>query len=62
MTLQELQQVEARYRRASTGFEEARVERGRAVREALASGWTHARVADALGVSRGRVGQIAQGR
>jgi DNA-binding NarL/FixJ family response regulator len=54
----ELRKAEARYQRASRRSEEAREERNRLVREALASGWTHARIAEATGLSRGRVSQI----
>jgi hypothetical protein len=34
--------------------------RNAAVREALREGWTHARIAEATGLTRGRVGQIAK--
>ena len=39
--------------------EDARQERNRLVLEALQAGWTHARIAEATGLTRGRVGQIA---
>ena len=60
MTTEELQKAEARYQRASRRAEEAREERNAAVRAALAAGWTHARIAKATGMTRGRVGQLAQ--
>jgi hypothetical protein len=56
----ELRKVEARYQRASRLAEQAREARNAAVREALAEGWTHAKISEATGLTRGRVGQIAQ--
>jgi DNA-binding NarL/FixJ family response regulator len=58
MTPAELREAEARYQRASRRSEQARTERNRLVREALAAGWTHAQIAEATGLSRGRVSQI----
>lgn len=56
-------------RDAQRAAEEARViarlresERNAAVREALAQGWTHAQIAEATGLTRGRVGQLAPRR
>lgn len=60
MTADELRKAEARYQRASRRSEELRLERNRLIHEALAVGWTHARIAEATGMTRGRVGQIAQ--
>jgi transcriptional regulator with XRE-family HTH domain len=37
-----------------------REQRNAAVREALREGWTHAQIAQATGLTRSRVGQIAQ--
>jgi DNA-binding NarL/FixJ family response regulator len=48
------------YERASTRAEQAREKRNRIVREALGRGWTHTAIAEATGLTRGRVGQIAQ--
>jgi hypothetical protein len=59
VTAAELRQAEARYQRASRRSEEAREARNAAVRAALEAGWTHARIAEATGMSRARVGQIA---
>ena len=59
MTTEELQKAEAAYRAASRRAEKAREQRNRLVCEALAQGWTHAKIADATGLTRGRVGQIA---
>jgi DNA-binding NarL/FixJ family response regulator len=58
MTPDELQKAEARYQRASRRSEEAREQRNRIVLEALREGWTHARIAEATGLSRGRISQI----
>lgn len=59
MTVEEIAQIEAAYQTASAQWTKARERRRQAVRDALASGMTHAQIADALGVSRGRVGQLA---
>lgn len=59
MTADELRKAEARYQRAYRRAEEAREARNRAVCDALAAGWTHARIADAMGMTRSRVGQLA---
>ncbi len=59
MTATELRKAEARYKRASLRAEEARNARNAAVRAALAEGWTHAAIAEATGLTRGRIGQIA---
>lgn len=60
MTDAELRKAEARYRRASARAETARGERNRLVLDALEDGWTHARIAGVLGVTRGRVNQLAK--
>jgi hypothetical protein len=60
MTAAELRKAEARYQRAFRRAEEAREARNAAVRAALDAGWTHAAIAEATGLTRGRVGQIAQ--
>lgn len=60
MTADELRKVEARYQRAFRRSEEARAARNAAVHAALAAGWTHARISEATGLSRGRIGQIAE--
>jgi hypothetical protein len=58
VTTDDLRKAEARYRRAFRRAEEARVERNRLILAALEAGWTHARIAEATGMSRGRVSQI----
>lgn len=60
MTAQELRQAEARYQRAFRRAEELRLERNALILEALEAGWTHAKIAEATGLTRGRVGQLAQ--
>jgi phage portal protein BeeE len=60
MTAAELRKAEARYQRAFARSEALRLERNALVLEALKAGWTHAAIAEATGMSRGRVGQIAQ--
>jgi DNA-binding NarL/FixJ family response regulator len=59
MTAAELRKAEARYQRAVRRSEEAREVRNAAVLAALAQGWTHARIAEETGLTRGRIGQIA---
>lgn len=58
MTTKELRKAEAAYRAASQRAEAKRDVRNAAVREALAEGWTQARIAEATGLTRGRVNQI----
>lgn len=59
MTAAELRKFEARYQRAFRRCEAERETRNAAVRKALVDGWTHAQVAEATGLTRARVGQIA---
>jgi hypothetical protein len=61
MTPGELRKAEAAYRAASRRFEKAREKRNATIRQAIAEGWTHARIAEATGLTRSRVGQIALG-
>lgn len=61
MTAEELRNVEARYARAFRRAEEAREARNAAVRKAIREHWTHAQIAEATGLTRTRVGQIALG-
>jgi hypothetical protein len=56
---EELRKAEARYQRAFARSETEREARNALVRQALEAGWTHARIAEATGLTRGRVGQIA---
>ena len=55
----ELRDAEAAFRAASARADELREKRNRLVRAALSNGWTHARIARATGLTRGRVGQIS---
>jgi DNA-binding NarL/FixJ family response regulator len=59
VTVEDLRKAEARYQRAFRRSEEARETRNEAVRQALAAGLTHAQIAEATGLSRGRIGQMA---
>lgn len=47
------------YREATERAEFLRRVRNTLIRGALDDGWTHAQIADATGLTRGRVGQIA---
>lgn len=58
MTAAVLEAIEARYKRASLRVEELRAVRNAAIREALAEGMTHATIAAATGLSRGRINQL----
>jgi transcriptional regulator with XRE-family HTH domain len=60
VTAQELRKAEARYQRAFRRSEQLREERNALIREALEAGWTHAQIAEATGLTRGRIGQYAQ--
>lgn len=60
MTPDELRKAEARYQRAEARREHAREARNTAIRQALAAGWTHAQISEATGLTRGRIGQLAQ--
>ena len=59
MTADDLRKAEARYQRAYRRAEEAREARNATLCDALNAGWTHAQIADATGLTRSRVGQIA---
>jgi hypothetical protein len=59
MTADDLRDAEEYYRRTHRRAEEAREGRNAAVHAALDAGWTHARIAEATGLTRSRVGQIA---
>jgi DNA-binding NarL/FixJ family response regulator len=61
MTANQLRATEARYQRAFRASEAQRQERNAAVRAALAEGWTHQQIADATGLTRGRISQIKSG-
>lgn len=60
MTVAELRNAQRAHDRAQQRAEEARLKRDQAVREALAEGWTHAKISEATGLTRGRIGQLAQ--
>jgi CRP-like cAMP-binding protein len=59
VTADELRSAEARYQRAFRRSEAEREARNAAVRSAIEDGWTHAQIAEATGLTRARVGQIA---
>jgi len=62
MTTSELRKAEAAYQRAYRRAEALREARNAAVRQAIAQGWTHQQISDATGLTRGRIGQIANAR
>ena len=57
MTAEELRKAEAAHQAAFRRYEKAREVRNQLVAQALAEGWTHAAIAQATGLTRGRVGQ-----
>ena len=59
MTRDILRNAETQYKRASRRAEDMRGYRNKMIAQALVEGWTHARIAEATGMTRGRVGQIA---
>lgn len=61
MSADELRKTEAAYRAASRRAEKLREERNAAVRKALAEGMTHQQIADATGLTRGRINQLREG-
>lgn len=61
MTPAELRKFQRAHERAALRAEHARAARNEAVRAAIDAGWSHEAIARATGLSRGRIGQIAQG-
>ena len=58
VTPEELRDAHHRYLAAFAVYEQAQADRVAAIREALDEGWSHARIAEVLGVSRGRISQF----
>jgi hypothetical protein len=58
-TLEDLRDAQQNFSNAETAYAEATAKRTHAVQQALRAGHRQQQVAEALGVSRGRVGQIA---
>ena len=59
MTAEELREAEIAHRTA-VGWAVSRLDRrDTLIRKAIADGWTHSQIADATGLTRGRIGQIA---
>jgi CRP-like cAMP-binding protein len=58
MTAEELRKLEAHYQRGAKTAEDRRIARNAAVRQALKEGMTHAQIAEATGLTRGRISQI----
>lgn len=53
-----LARAERDYREAAQRADELRASRNELVAQALREGWTHARIAEATGLSRGRISQL----
>lgn len=62
MTIADLKKTEAAYRAAFRRAEKLREARNAAVRKALTEGMTHQQIADATGLTRGRINQLREGR
>ncbi len=62
MTTAELRKATEAARRAAEKAVTLRDGRDDTIRAAVATGWTHAAIAEATGLTRGRVNQIARGR
>jgi len=60
MSEADLRRTEAAYREASGRAENLRQARNTAVRKALAEGMTHQQIADATGLTRGRINQLRE--
>lgn len=60
-TARTLHAWEETYRLDQRQAEASRKRRNEAVRQALVEGWTHAQIAEATGLTRARIGQIALG-
>lgn len=58
MTPDELRSLAEISRRATARAEQAQEARDEGIRRALGAGWTHARIAELTGLSRGRIGQV----
>ena len=58
--LRDLHKAEVQYRSAQSRADLLRLERNRLIRLAIAAGWTHAQIAETTGLTRGRVGQLAE--
>ena len=55
----EARRLESRYRQAGDAAECAREDRNAWLSQLVVDGWTHAQVAEAFGLSRARVAQLA---
>lgn len=59
MTAEQLRDAEAAFQAAFRRSEQLREARNETVRQAVHDGWTHAQIAEATGLTRARVGQLA---
>lgn len=62
MSAADLRKTEAAYRAAFRRAEAKREARNAAVRQALVEGMTHAQIAEATGLTRGRINQLREGQ
>jgi len=61
VTADQLRTAATNYASTAENVTELLAVRNTLIRQALANGWTHAMVADATGLSRGRINQISGG-
>jgi hypothetical protein len=59
MTADELRIAQGKHEVAQQEARRAQEYRNLTIQQALAEGWTHARIAEATGLTRGRIGQLA---
>jgi hypothetical protein len=60
ITACDLRKAEAAHQAASRRYEQTRQHRNDLVQVALGAGWTQQAIADAVGITKTRVGQIVQ--
>jgi DNA-directed RNA polymerase specialized sigma24 family protein len=61
VTEEQLRKAEEKFKRDYAAAERSREKRNALVLSALEAGWTHQRVSDVTGLSRGRISQIVGG-
>lgn len=60
MTADELRAAQDQYERDRAQYEQSRRQRNEKVREALREEWSHAAIARATGLTRGRINQLKE--
>jgi hypothetical protein len=60
MTADDLRNAQNEFAASEDETRELRLARNTAIQTALQAGWTHAQISQATGLTRGRIGQLAQ--